>query len=69
MGVVSVRLPEEALHFLREEGIKPGSFAKDLVLKEVRRMQILQARRRLEAVSRKPSKPLVELLREDRDAH
>lgn len=68
MGVISIRLPEESEGFLKEQGIAPGALAKELMEKEVRRLRIRQARQYLESISRKPTKPSLEILREERDA-
>jgi predicted DNA-binding protein len=69
MGVVSVRLPDDVEAYLRHLGITPSTLAKELVEKEARRLRIQEARQYLESVSRKPSKPIADIVREIRDEH
>lgn len=69
MSVVSVRVPDEVEAYLRGHGLSPGIFARELIEREVKMMRLKESLRRLAAGSRKPSKPILDLLREDRDAH
>lgn len=69
MSVVSVRLSDETEAFLRQHGILPGVRARELLEKEADRIRLKENLRFLDSVSKKPSKKLVDLLREERDAH
>lgn len=69
MSVVSVRLSDEAESFLRQRGIAPGIRARELLEKEVERIRLAENLSFLASARRKPSKPVLDLLREDRDAH
>lgn len=69
MSVVSVRLPDEVEAYLRSHDISAGVLARELVEREVGRMRLKENLAFLDGVSRKPSKSLVDLLREERDAH
>ena len=69
MGVVSFRLSEAMESQLRAAGISPGALAKELVEAEARRLDVNAQMRALEAFSRKPSKPLMEIIREIREEH
>lgn len=69
MGVVSFRLPDEDEAALRRAGIVPGSLAKDLVDRELRRLRVARARELSERYRRKPPKPVAQLVREIRDEH
>lgn len=67
MPVVSFRLDEDALDALESLGINPGPRARDLLLDELERHRVEEAMDRLEEISRPPSKPVVELIREMRE--
>lgn len=69
MSVVSVRLPDDVDSFLRQHGIAPGILARELLEKEAARLRMEENLAFLASVRRKPSKPVLDLLREERDAH
>jgi hypothetical protein len=69
MSVVSVRLPDDVEAYLRNHDISVGVLARELVEREVDRMRLRENLTFLDSVSRKPGKRLVDLLREERDAH
>ncbi|HLF16817.1 MAG TPA: hypothetical protein VI796_05235 [Candidatus Thermoplasmatota archaeon] len=69
MSVVSVRLSDEVESFFRKHGIAPGVRARELLEREAERIRLKENLAFLDSVSRKPSKRLVDLLREERDAH
>lgn len=69
MSVVSVRLPDSVDAFLRQHGIAPGVRARELLEKEAERIRLQENMAFLDSVRKKPSKRLVDLLREERDAH
>lgn len=69
MPVVSFRLSEEEIKRLEALGINPGPLAKDLVQRELRRRQVDRDLERLGEISRTPSKPVAEIVRDLRDEH
>ena len=69
MSVVSVRLPDPDEAYLRKKGISPGVLARDLVVAKVKHMRLAESIDFLAGVARRPSKPVVDLLRDQRDAH
>lgn len=69
MGVVSFRLSDDDEAALRRAGIVPGSLAKDLVDRELRRLRVARARELNEKYRRKPAKPIAQMVREIRDEH
>lgn len=69
MPVVSFRLSEEEIQRLEALGINPGPLAKELVQRELRRRQVDRDLERLEEISRTPSKPVAEIVRDLRDEH
>lgn len=69
MPVVSFRLSEEEIQRLEALGINPGPLAKELVQRELRRRQVDQDLERLQEISREPSKPVAEIVRDLRDEH
>lgn len=69
MSVVSVRLPDDVEAYLKRRGLSPGTLARALVEREVAQMRLRDSLGFLESVSRRPSKPIADLLREERDAH
>lgn len=69
MSVVSVRLPDDIESYLKQHGVSPGVLARELVEKEVAQMRLRDSIQFLASRARKPSKPVADLLREERDAH
>lgn len=69
MSVVSVRLPDSDEAYLKKKGISPGVLARDLVVREVKHMRLNDSIDFLAGVARKPRKPVVDLVRDQRDAH
>lgn len=69
MSVVSVRLSDDVETFLRQHGITPGVRARELLEREAERIRMQESLEFLAKNRRKASKPLIDLLREDRDAH
>lgn len=69
MSVVSVRLPDPDEAYLKKKGISPGVLARELVVEKVKRMRLSDSIDFLASVARKPSKPIVDLLRDQRNAH
>lgn len=69
MGVVSVRLDDEDEAWLRKRNLKPGQFARLAVHEEIRRREIQEASDFLAKNRVKFDRPVVDLIREDRDSH
>ena len=69
MSVVSVRLSDETDSFLRQHGIAPGIRARELLEREAERIRLKENLAYLDSISKKPSKRLLDMLREERDAH
>ncbi len=69
MGVVSVRIDDEAEAYLRSHGISAGTLGRELLEAEVRKRQLREARARLEARRLKLDRPSLKLIREARDAN
>lgn len=67
MPVVSFRLDEDDLDALESLGVNPGPRARELLLEELERHRFEESMSRLEEISRVPSKPVVELIREMRE--
>lgn len=69
MGVISVRLDDEVIQWIKDRGEPPGTFARLAVLKEIRNREIAESRAFLEKHRYTSSRPILEDLREDRASH
>ena len=68
MAVISVRLEDQDLEWLRKRGQSPGTFARAAVHEAIRREEIREARRWLDANGFTSPTSAVELIREDRES-
>jgi hypothetical protein len=69
MAVVSVRLEDKDLAWLRSHGLSPGSFARAAVHEAIRQQEIKDARAFLDQHRIAFDRPVADLIREDRDSH
>lgn len=67
MPVVSFRLDEDDLEALESLGVNPGPRARELLLEELEGRRYEEAMEFLESVSKPPSRPVVETIREMRE--
>ena len=65
--VVSVRLNPEQQAFLKKHKLKPGPFAKEAVDRAIRILEVEEAHAWLAKHRIKADRPVVDLIREDRD--
>lgn len=65
--VVRFRMNEEALEYLRERGVNPNRFAREAFDANLRRMRAEETVEQLDAISLDLPRPIVDLIREDRD--
>lgn len=68
-GIVQFREDEETLEFLRKRGINPNEFGREAFERAVRRLRVQRWVEAAEQIKARPTRPIEDLLREDRDAH
>lgn len=69
MGVVSVRIDDEAEQYFRKHNISVGEVGRRLLEEEARRLQLRDAQARLARRRLKADRPSADLIREARRAH
>lgn len=67
MGVISIRLPDDVEAVYTRRGVRPSRIGKEFLMQKAREFESEERLERLRKFRRKPSKPIVELLREVRD--
>ncbi len=67
MGVISIRLPDDVEAVYARQGVRPSQIGKEFLMQKAREFESEERLERLRKFRRKPSKPIVELLREVRD--
>lgn len=67
MPVISVRVPDEELEYLKKKGVNVSEAVRRGLHQEIHLMRLEEARTHLNSIRFKPSRPAEEQVREDRD--